>query len=404
MIATTLFANGKSKVPVKVWTTDIEAQAAEQLLMLSEMPFLFKHVAVMPDVHAGKGSTVGTVIATKGAIIPAAVGVDIGCGMAAVKTPYHVSQLNGKLEQLRSYIERSVPVGFNQHKDDSLVSGPDYKELWDDYDVVAHTIQSDTGENFRGLRDKAAAQLGTLGSGNHFIEITVDETGTVWIMLHSGSRNIGKMIAEQYMKLAVEKCRVWCTSLPHTDLAFLPLSETVGQNYVFAMEWAQQYALANRALMLKLVTKQLAYVVEGRRYFEPIFEVNCHHNYTSHENHFGENVYVTRKGAIRARQGDFGIIPGSMGTRSYIVMGLGEKESFTSASHGAGRRMSRSAARKAFTVEDVKIQTAGVECRKDADIIDEIPGAYKDIDTVMENEKDLVMPLHTLKQLISVKG
>ena len=385
------------RIPIKIWTDEIETSAEEQLGLLAQLPFIFKHVAVMPDVHAGKGSTVGTVFATKDVVIPSTVGVDIGCGMAAVKTPYNVSQLAGKLEQLRKYIENSVPVGFAQHKDDSLVAGPAYNELFEEFrDVIPDAI--------KGLEMKAAAQLGTLGGGNHFIEITAELDGTVWIMLHSGSRNIGKMIAEIFIKKAKVMMDMWKIPVPHEDLAYLPISSKEGIEYVFAMEWAQKYARANRELMLSLVKKELAYVVEGRRYCESLFEVNCHHNYMSLENHFGQNVYVTRKGAIRARNGDYGIIPGSMGTRSYIVMGLGERESFTSASHGAGRKMSRSVARKTFTVEDVRKQTDGVECRKDDGIVDELPGAYKDIDTVMENQKDLVTPIHTLKQLISIKG
>lgn len=388
---------GDGKVPVKIWTSDIEKEALEQVMLLAELPFIFKHVSVMPDVHAGKGSTVGTVFATKDIVIPSTVGVDIGCGMAAVKTPYHVDQLNGKLEQLRKFIENAVPVGFAQHKDDSLVSGPEYNELFDEFrDVIPTEI--------KGLEMKAAAQLGTLGSGNHFIEISAETDGTVWIMLHSGSRNIGKMIAEIFVKKAQAKMDEWHITVPHKDLSYLPVSSNEGIEYILAMEWAQKYAHANRELMLKLVKKELAYVVEGRRYFDSLFEVNCHHNYMALENHFGQNVYVTRKGAIRARNGDYGIIPGSMGTKSYIVMGLGERDSFNSASHGAGRKMSRGTARKTFTVEDVKRQTEGVECRKDADIVDEIPGAYKSIESVMENQKDLVTPIHELKQVISVKG
>ena len=390
-----VLSNGK--VPVKIWTSDIESEALSQLELLAQLPFIFKHIAVMPDVHYGKGSTVGTVFATKDVVIPSTVGVDIGCGMAAVKTPYHVDQLTGKLEQLRKYIENSVPVGFASHKDDSLVAGPYYNELFEEFrDIIPDEI--------KGLEMKAASQLGTLGGGNHFIEITAEADGTVWIMLHSGSRNIGKMIAEIFIKKAQVMMDTWKITVPHRDLSYLPISSREGMEYVLAMAWAQKYAQANRELMLSLVKKELAYVVEGRRYCESLFEVNCHHNYMSLENHFGQNVYVTRKGAIRARNGDYGIIPGSMGTRSFIVMGLGNADSFMSASHGAGRKMSRSMARKTFTVEDVRTQTIGVECRKDSDVIDEIPGAYKDIDTVMENEKDLVTPIHTLKQLISVKG
>lgn len=386
------------KVLVKVWTNDIEVEAVEQVKLLAQLPFLFKHIAVMPDVHAGRGSTVGTVYATSDVVIPSTIGVDIGCGMAAVKTPYTASDLVGKLPLLRKYIENNVPVGFSQHKDDSLVNGIDYDLLWQEFeDVIPQELQ--------GLQPKAAAQLGTLGGGNHFIEISTELDGTVWIVLHSGSRNIGKVIADFYINEAKKMMGdFYITNLPHPDLAYLPLSVSEGLDYVMAMEWAQKYAMANRQLMLHLVKSQLAYVVEGRRYFDSLFEVNCHHNYMSLENHFNKNVHVTRKGAIRARNGDYGIIPGSMGTRSYITLGLGEKESFMSASHGAGRRMSRAKAKHTFTIEDLERQTAGVECRKDADVIDEIPGAYKDIDDIMENQKDLVTPIHTLKQIISVKG
>ena len=384
-------------IPVKVWTNDIEPEAVEQVKLLAQLPFIFKHISVMPDVHAGKGSTVGTVYATKDVVIPSTVGVDIGCGMAAIKTPYHISQLQEKLPLLRKYIENNVPVGFAQHKDDSLVNGPDYEELWQEFeDVIPSTLQ--------GMQPKAAAQLGTLGGGNHFIEISIESDGTVWIMLHSGSRNIGKLIADHYIERAKLLMRWFYIIPPHPDLSYLPLTEDIGQQYVLAMNWAQKYAMVNRQVMLKLVKSQLAYIVDGRRYFDSLFEVNCHHNHMSLENHFGSNVYVTRKGAIRARNGDYGIIPGSMGTHSYITIGLGEKESFTSASHGAGRKMSRSMARKCFTLVDVEKQTEGVECRKDADIIDELPGAYKNVDDVMENQKDLVTPIHTLKQIISVKG
>jgi tRNA-splicing ligase RtcB len=385
------------RVPIKIWTKDVEEEALKQLELLSQLPFLFKHVSVMPDVHAGKGSTVGTVIATKDVVIPAAIGVDIGCGMAAVKTPYHINQLTGKLDVLRKYIENSVPIGFAQHKDDSLVSGPDYDEMFQEFlDIVPNEI--------RGLQMKARAQLGSLGSGNHFIEISTEIDGTVWIVLHSGSRNIGKCIADVHIKRAQKLMEKMYITLPHKDLAFLSVNDELGQQYVHDMQWAQLYAFENRRLMLRLVKRELAHVVENHDWFDSLQEINCHHNYMELENHFGQNVYITRKGAIRARMGDLGIIPGSMGTRSYIVQGLGERESFCSASHGAGRQYSRGEAKRRFTVEDLKRQTDGVECRKDDGVLDEIPSAYKDIDTVIENEKDLVTPIHTLKQIISIKG
>lgn len=386
------------KVPVKVWTQDIEVEAIDQLMKLANLPFLFKHVAVMPDVHAGKGSTVGTVIATKDVVIPAAVGVDIGCGMAALLTPYTADQVQPKLDTIRNYIERTVPVGFSSHKTPhNLVATTEREDMWTDFeDYISPEL--------KGQINKAQAQLGTLGGGNHFIEISVDELDRVWIVLHSGSRNIGKQVADIHIKKAKELMEKYYIKLPHNDLAFLSVSDEHGQQYLHDMKWAQRYAHENRALMLHLVRHQLAYAVEKKEFFHSDVEINCHHNYMDLEHHFGQNVYVTRKGAIRARKDDWGIIPGSMGARSFIVIGLGERESFTSASHGAGRKMSRSKAKKHFTVEDLEKQTAGVLCRKDGSVLDEIPGAYKDIDKVMKDEEDLVQPMHTLKQLISIKG
>jgi len=375
--------------PVKIWTNDVEDQAEKQLRNIAGLPFIFHHVAVMPDVHFGKGATVGSVIATKGAVIPAAVGVDIGCGMAAVRTDLTSHDFNDQdAATLRHSIERGVPVGFNSHK------APTRGAL---------TWASEHED--KRLTPKALAQLGTLGGGNHFIELCTDESDRVWIMLHSGSRNLGKTLAEGHIERAKKIAEQYFLKLADRDLAHFSQGTPEFDAYRRDVLFAQDYAFENRKLMLEEIVRSMRhhFAKRGREiaFDEPI---NCHHNYLSFENHFGENVIVTRKGAIRAREGDRGIIPGSMGTRSYIVRGLGNEESFTSCSHGAGRRMSRSQARRTFTVNDLAQQTSGVECRKDPGVIDEIPGAYKNIDEVIENQRDLVAVEHTLKQFMCVKG
>jgi tRNA-splicing ligase RtcB len=374
--------------PVKVWTNDIEPEAEQQLRNIARLPFIFKHVAVMPDVHFGKGATVGSVIATKGAIIPAAVGVDIGCGMAAVKTDLTSRDFgDGDVAALRHSIERGVPVGFNSHKEPSASA-----EAW----VEAKG---------REMQKNHRCQLGTLGGGNHFIEVCTDENDAVWIVLHSGSRNFGKTTAERHIKIAQRLMEQSFVDLPDRDLAYLPQGAPEFTAYIDELKFAQEYAFENRREMLDSVKRSVLFLFEKRGRvvaFEPA--INCHHNYVAWENHFGENVIVTRKGAIRARVEDLGIIPGSMGTRSYIVRGRGNADSFTSCSHGAGRRMSRTRARQQFTIADLAAQTAGVECRKDKGVIDEIPGAYKDIDAVMANQSDLVEIVATLKQFLCVKG
>lgn len=374
--------------PVKIWTDDIEAEAEQQLRNTAGLPFIFKHVAVMPDVHYGKGATVGSVIATRGAVIPAAVGVDIGCGMAAVRTDLTSANFgDGDAAAIRHSIERGVPVGFNAHKEPS--------------DGAVDWGQK-TGDlaSFKNL-----CQLGTLGGGNHFIELCVDEEDRVWIVLHSGSRNLGKTLADKHIDKAKKIAEQMFIKLADPDLAYLARGTAEFDAYVADLTFAQDYAMENRRLMLAEITRSLTlfFAARGRAVSFNV-PINCHHNYLATEHHFGENVMVTRKGAIRARVGDIGIIPGSMGTRSYIVEGLGNVESFNSCSHGAGRRMSRTRARKMFTLADLATQTAGVECRKDADVIDEIPGAYKDIDVVMANQDDLVSVAHTLKQFLCVKG
>lgn len=382
----------ESGAPIKIWTADVESEALEQLRNVATLPFIFKHVAVMPDVHAGKGCTIGTVIATKGAVCPAAVGVDIGCGMAALKLDGVKAEDLGDLAKLRHQIERSIPVGFYENKnvgDDVLAW-----EGWQKWIQMPNGVQ--------GKVNKAKAQLGSLGGGNHFIEVCLDTEGGVWIVLHSGSRHVGKATAEIYIEKARGIMKQMFISLPDPDLAYFAQGTEEYRSYTRDLLWAQDYALQNRKIMLKRVYEDIARHI-GRRP-ETSMEVNCHHNFAIFEHHYGENVLVTRKGAVRAREGDMGIIPGSMGTRSYIVRGLGNPESFNSCSHGAGRRMSRGRARASFTVDDLKAQTAGVECRKDADVIDEIPGAYKPIEQVMADQSDLVEVVAELKQVLCVKG
>ena len=376
------------------YTPDIEDAALTQLKNVARLPFIARNgVAVMPDVHYGVGATVGSVIASTSAVIPAAVGVDIGCGMVAVRTTLCANDLPDSLLALRQQIERDVPVGFAMHKDGSLMGGWKLNAP----EVVVDNCMTRTGD-----LETAVKQLGTLGGGNHFIEVCLDEHDAVWIMLHSGSRGIGNKIGRYFIDRAKELCARWHVDLPHDDLAYLPAGDPVFDQYITAVEWAQQYAFANRKMMLELV-------IAAMRRLLPTFElteeaINCHHNYISRENHFNENLWVTRKGAVRARKDDLGIIPGSMGQRSYIVRGKGNPESYCSCSHGAGRAMSRTAARKQFTVDDLVAQTQGVECRKDDGVLDELPGGYKDIDIVMTHQTDLVEVVHTLKQVLCVKG
>ncbi len=375
------------RVPIKIWSNDPEESAVLQLRNVAKLPFIFHHVAAMPDVHWGAGSTVGSVIATKGAVIPAAVGVDIGCGMMAWDTGLSAADLKPKASELRAAIEKAIPVGFavRQHPVDEGQGTllPDWCSGLDA-----------NGKDWH--RAKVRSQLGTLGGGNHFIELCEDERGIAWVTLHSGSRNIGKTTADFYMKRAKELCEMWGTVLPDKDLAFFPEGTAEYAAYLKDLNWCQDYAHRNRALMMDFVGSVLGLKVEGA--------TNVHHNYATMEHHFGENVLVTRKGAVRAKAGDIGIIPGSMGAKSYIVNGLGNPMSFNSCSHGAGRKMGRKEAKRTFTLADLEAQTQGVNCRKDEGVLDELPSAYKDIDTVMENQKDLVEVLHTLKQFICIKG
>jgi tRNA-splicing ligase RtcB len=386
--------------PVKVWTDELDPRSREQLVNLSKLPFIHHHVAAMPDVHAGIGATIGSVIATNKAIIPAAVGVDIGCGMAAARTSLSAEQLDERLlKKVFDQISRDVPVGRNQHKDERALTEAarpftaPLAVLTEKHPQLLKTV---------GRFSNWINQLGTLGGGNHFIEVCLDEAGHVWVMLHSGSRGIGNAMGTYFIELARRDMERWMIQLPDRDLAYLPEGTEHLDDYVAAVSWAQAYARENRDQMMRLVLAALARHLPGFSVTEEA--VNCHHNYVEREHHLGADVWVTRKGAIRAREGDLGIIPGSMGACSYIVRGKGNPESFTSCAHGAGRRMSRTAAERQFTPADLVAQTQGVVCRKDKGVLDEIPGAYKDIDQVMANQDDLVEVVHTLKQVVCVKG
>ncbi len=394
--------------PIKAWTVGVpfEEEAKKQLKNLAGLPFVHKWIAAMPDVHRGYGATVGSVVPTVGAIIPAAVGVDIGCGMIAVRTTLRAEQLPDNLAPVRAVIERAVPHGRSDN------GGPNDRGAWQDAPAMHQEAWAGLKPGYDALvakyprlgRGPALGHLGTLGTGNHFIELCVDEADGVWVMLHSGSRGVGNRIGSHFIELAKEDMRRFFIRLPDADLAYLPEGTEHFTDYVRAVEWAQEYAATNRRLMLESVVRALR-----ASQLLPAFglkdeAVNCHHNYVAREHHYGKNCLVTRKGAVRAREGDFGIIPGSMGARSYIVRGKGSAESFHSCSHGAGRVMSREAAKKRFTVEDHARATAGIECRKDVEVLDETPGAYKPIDAVMAAQADLVEVVHTLRQVVCVKG
>ena len=390
----------KGLVPVKVYTDDIEHSAYEQLVKMAQMPFIHSHIAAMPDVHCGIGATVGSVIPTKGAIIPAAVGVDIGCGMNAIRLSIKADQLPDNLRGLRSAIERDVPVGFNMHKYDAVpdstvraLSGG-LSKIWEKHPQLKKKQKKPYQTWVR--------QLATLGGGNHFIELCLDENDDVWVMLHSGSRGVGNAIGRHFIELARRDMEKIQMNLPDRDLAYFNEGTDHFHDYIEAVEWAQDYAMTNRREMMRLVLKVLTKRLPDFRVTKEA--INCHHNYVSEEFHFGESVFVTRKGAIRAGEGELGIIPGSMGAKSFIVRGKGNPNSFHSCSHGAGRVMSRTKAKRLFSQEDLEAQTTGVECRKDKSVIDEIPAAYKDIDQVMANQTDLVDVVHTLKQVVCIKG
>ena len=393
---------------VKSWTVGVpfEEEALLQVKRVASMPFVYKWIAVMPDVHAGMGATVGSVIPTLGALMPSAVGVDIGCGMMAVRTCLSARDLPEDRRPLREAIERAVPHGRTHN------GGRGDKGAWADPPEPVRSAWAGLESGYRALVEKyprlargpALEHLGTLGTGNHFIEVCLDEADRVWLMLHSGSRGVGNRIGTDFVGLAKAEARRWFIDLPDPDLAYFPEGTSLFEDYLGAATWAQAYAAANRELMMAALVEALgrcgsleALELTGER-------VNCHHNYVAREHHFGKNVLVTRKGAVRARDGELGIIPGSMGARSYITRGKGNKESFESCSHGAGRAMSRTAAKKRFTLADHAKATEGIECRKDEEVLDETPGAYKPIDAVMHAQRDLVEVVHTLRQVVCVKG
>ncbi len=394
----------KGRVPVKVFTRDIEPAAIQQLVNVASLPIVHPHVAVMPDVHAGIGATVGSVIATRSAIIPAAVGVDIGCGMNAVRLSIGAAELPDSLAQVRGAIEDAVPVGFSQHESNPVPAGPErnvVRSLDERLDRIVGK-HSAVMKMHKRFAQTWVCQIGSLGGGNHFIELCLDEAQRLWVMLHSGSRGVGNVIGRYFIDAARRDLQRHKQNLPDKNLAYFSEGSELFDDYVEAVHWAQDYALFNRRQIMRLVLEAIAghlppFAVEGEA-------ISCHHNYVAIEEHFGERLFVTRKGAISARAGQLGIIPGSMGARSYIVRGLGNVQSFQSCSHGAGRRMSRTEAKRRFKREDVEVQTAGVECRKDGGVIDEIPAAYKDIDEVMANQADLAEPVHVLKQIVCVKG
>lgn len=394
-------------VPIKAWVqgVEIEEEARTQLVNVSKMPFIHGHIAVMPDVHWGIGATVGSVIPTIGAVIPAAVGVDIGCGMMAVQLNLVARDLPLDLKPIRAAIEKAVPHGRTND------GGPGDRGAW--HDTPQHHLdvwETSFLEEFDVIRErhpKAMSRnthnhLGTLGTGNHFVEVCLDENENVWIVLHSGSRGLGNRFGNYFIELAKEDMRRYFINLPDQDLAYFPEGTRNFEDYLAAVKFAQKFASWNRELMMTNIIQVMKPFFPGLQQVGAL--INCHHNYLNWEKHYGKNVIVTRKGAVRAKEGDMGIIPGSMGARSYIVRGKGNHESFHSCSHGAGRRMSRGKARKTITLEDHCRATAGVECRKDEDVLDESPAAYKDIDKVMEAQKDLVDIVHTLKQVVCVKG
>jgi len=396
---------GSGGVPIKLWTRGVplEDEARRQLINMASLPFIHRWIAVMPDVHLGKGATVGSVVPTVGAIVPAAVGVDIGCGMIATRTTLNATDLPDNLAGLRSAIEHAVPHGRSP--------GPRDRGAWskapdaslDGWSTLECDFRKITSKYPKLAKTNNLNHLGTLGTGNHFVEVCLDESDQVWFMLHSGSRGVGNAIGTHFIDLAKQDMRRWMINLPDQDLAYLPEGSEHFEDYVFAVEWAQRFARTNRAIMMRHVVEAAKKVIA--KPFDAATEaVNCHHNYVSREHHYGADVLVTRKGAVSAKQGEMGIIPGSMGAKSFIVRGLGNPESFHSCSHGAGRVMSRTEARKRISVEDHKRATAHVECRKDADVVDESPAAYKSIDAVMAAQSDLVEIVHTLRQVVCVKG
>ncbi len=398
----------EKSAPIKMWTkgVPVEEAAKEQLIKTASLPIIFKHLAVMPDVHYGLGSTVGSVIPTQKAIIPAAVGVDLGCGMMAVKTSLMASDLPDNLKPLRIALEAAIPHGRSGN-------GKRKKDVgaWDEPPKIVDRYWAKLEPRFKALTDKYPRfiktnnykHLGTLGTGNHFVEVCLDLDDGVWIMLHSGSRGVGNAIGSYFIEIAKKEMEQHLANLPDANLAYLEEGSQYFNDYVNAVEWAQEYARFNREVMMHNAILAMRSVIDKPFTIEEE-AVNCHHNYVEKETHFGEEIYVTRKGAVSARKGELGIIPGSMGAKSYIVRGLGNETSFCSCSHGAGRVMSRTQAKKRFSLEDHKRATEGVECRKDRDVIDETPMAYKDIDAVMAAQQDLVEVVYQLKQIVCVKG
>lgn len=385
---------------IKAWIdgVPVEHAALQQLRNVAALPIIHGHIAVMPDVHWGNGATVGSVIPTLQAIVPAAVGVDVGCGLSAIRTSLTSHQLPENLREVRAQIERDVPVGFSAHDIDRIpeVAADAWAALRNGHDAIREAHPEIK------LKHNPLCQMGTLGGGNHFIELCLDEADRVWIMLHSGSRGIGNRIGNHFIEVAKREIDRLGVKLPDNNLAWLAEETDAFDDYVRAVLWAQEYARLNRATMMTIICDALRRKITGFGVTDEV--VSCHHNYVQREVHFGEEVWLTRKGAVSARSGEFGIVPGSMGTKSFIVRGKGNPDSFCSCSHGAGRAMSRGAAKKAFTVNDLAAATAGVECRKDHGVLDEAPGAYKDVDAVISAQSDLVEVVHTLKQVLCVKG
>ena len=374
----------------------IEDSAMQQIENLSRMPFIFKHVAVMPDCHFGMGATVGSVIPTNRAIIPAAVGVDIGCGMIAVKTPLTREDLPEDLSDIRKAIEHQVPLSAGHYnRSIKKTAKPRIEQL------EAKAAELDRLDFYDKLDKNWRKQLGSLGSGNHFIEVVLDEEGYAWAFLHSGSRGVGNRIAAYHIKIAKALMEKWYINLPDADLAYLVEDTPEFDDYLKDLDWAQEFALLNREEMMERIIRLLQYRCGD---FEPVETIQCHHNFTQREHHFGRNILVSRKGAIEAREGQLGLIPGSMGTRSYVVRGKGNAASFNTAPHGAGRRLSRNKARNAFTMDDFDRDMEGIEVNRSEAFLDELPGAYKDIDLVMEQSAGLVEILHTFRQIVNVKG
>jgi tRNA-splicing ligase RtcB (3'-phosphate/5'-hydroxy nucleic acid ligase) len=385
----------QTDTPVLSWANhDLSHDELRMARNVASLPFVFKHVALMPDVHLGKGALVGSVVATKAAIIPAAIGVDIGCGMCAIQLPFRAEQLDGKLKKIRQDIEAAIPVGFNENKeaDRQVLNWQGWQQFQQLHEGVSH------------LESKALKQMGSLGGGNHFIEVCVDAEDRLWLMLHSGSRGIGNMLAQRHIQTGQNLARMAGETLPDKDLAYFVEGTAEFAAYWRDLQWAQAYAKFNRDVMMTRFKGIVERHIAGGKPTKPLLSVNCHHNYAEKEVHYGESVYVTRKGAVRAQENDYGIIPGSMGAKSFIVKGKGCAASYCSCSHGAGRLMSRNQAKLTYTLDDLVQQTAGIECRKDEGIIDEIPAAYKPIEQVMANQSDLVEVVATLKQVVCVKG